>query len=106
MSHGTSLVAEPDNTSKSPLANGSSVPACPVLALVLARISRMTANEDGPGGLSTRISPVGLSARGGTMSALSRGLGRSCELAPDELDQLVERKLARESRRLPVAASL
>src|SRR5581483_8308843 len=94
--HGASLVARPDNTSRSPLANGSSVPAWPVRAFVTRRIWATTANDDGPTGLSTSATPAGSSARGGTL--------REVPLA-NELGDLVDRRLAREAGRLPVAAA-
>src|SRR5581483_5915035 len=92
-SHGASLVAAPDNTSRSPVANVSSVPAWPVRAPVRRRIPAITWNDDGPAGLSTRISPAGLSPRG--------GIG---ELGADELDDLVDRLVAGEAGRPLVAA--
>src|SRR5438132_2799625 len=60
--HEASLVAAPDNKSNRPVANGSSVPAWPVRAPVRRRTSATIANEDGPAGLSTRITPLGLRA--------------------------------------------
>src|SRR5690242_16679104 len=51
------------------------------------------ANEDGPAGLSTKATPTALRALGGN------------ELAADELDDLVDRRLGREARRLAVPAS-
>src|SRR5215475_7714586 len=95
--HEASLVVEPDNTSNSPLANGSSVPACPVRAPVRRRTSATTRNDDGPSGLSTSRTPLGLSARGGTR--------RLEELAAEELDDLVDRLIGREARRLAMAPS-
>src|SRR5207249_2166174 len=92
--HDASLVALPDNTSRSPVAKGSSVPACPVRAPVRRRISATIANEDGPAGLSTSTRPFGLSARGGTL-----------ELAVDELGDLLDRGVAREARSLAMAAA-
>src|SRR5919201_3777250 len=92
--HEASLVALPDNTSSSPVANGSSVPAWPVRAPVRRRICATIANEDGPAGLSTSTSPLGLSARGGTR-----------ELAVDEVRDLFDRGVAREPGRLPVPAA-
>src|SRR5437868_8579593 len=102
MKHGPSLVAPPDNRTSNPVANGSSVPACPVRAPVRRRNSATSANDDGPAGLSTRTTPTGLSARGGI-----RGLRRGCidERTTDELDDLVDRLLARETRRLWMPAA-
>src|SRR6185437_5913632 len=96
-SHGASLVAAPESTSRRPVANGSSVPAWPVRARVRRRIAAITWNDDGPAGLSTRKSPDGSSARG--------GIG---ELAADELDDLLDRLVAREAGRasMPAAAPL
>src|SRR5207253_11067928 len=81
------------------VANGSSVPACPVRAPVRRRSSATRANELGPAGLSTRTSPEGLSPRGGIGC---RGCG---ELATEELRDLLDRSVARESRCLPMAAA-
>src|SRR4051812_48378159 len=103
MKHGTSLVAAPDNKTRSPVANGSSVPACPVRAPVRRRMAATSANEEGPAGLSTSATPAGLSARGGIRSALGGRLGG--ELAPDEVDDLRHGQLGREPRRLAVAAA-
>src|SRR5581483_6056463 len=94
--HGASLVALPDNTSSRPLANGSSVPACPVRAFVTRRIWATTANDDGPTGLSTSATPAGSSARGGTLREVS---------LTNERGDLVDRRLAREPGRLPMAAA-
>src|SRR5207249_549442 len=82
-----------------PVANGSSVPACPARARVRSRRRLTIANDDCPAGLSTRTSPVGLSARGGT------GPG---ELPADELNELLDRLVAREAGRLrvPTASTL
>src|SRR4029450_3563298 len=91
--HEASLVAAPDNTINNPVANGSSVPAWPVRAPVRPRTAATTADEDGPSGLSIRKSPLGLSARGGT------------ELAVDEVGDLLDRGVAREPGRLPVATA-
>src|SRR5438477_10758649 len=103
MKHGPSLVAPPDNRTSSPVANGSSVPACPVRAPVRRRSSATSANDDGPAGLSTRTIPAGLRARGGIRR--SQLVGREHELAVDELDDLRDRLLAREPRCLPVPAA-
>src|SRR5436305_12518483 len=83
--------------SRSPVANGSSVPACPVLAPVTRRICATIANDDGPAGLSTSATPAGSSARGGTLRD---------ESLTDHLGDLVDRLLARESRGLRVAAAV
>src|SRR5207247_4305114 len=90
--HEASLVAAPDNTSSRPVAKGSSVPAWPVRAPVRRRTSATIANEDGPAGLSTRIRPLGLRARGSTRE----------ELALDEVGDLLDRSVAREPGRLAV----
>src|SRR5881227_3897792 len=95
--HDASLVAAPDNTSNKPVAKGSSVPAWPVRAPVRRRISATIANDDGPAGLSTRISPLGLRLR--------PGRGTRDELALDEVRDLLDRRVAREARSLPVAAA-
>src|SRR5262249_12855603 len=94
--HEASLVALPDNTSRSPVAKGSSVPAWPVRAPVMRRICATIANDDGPAGLSTSATPAGSSARGGTLR--DEGL-------TDALGDLVDRGLAREAGRLAVAAA-
>src|SRR5262249_55342951 len=88
-----------------PEGNGSGVPACPVRAPARLRSSSTSACEEGPAGLSTSPTPTGLAARGITSRRLA---GRSDELAADELDDLLERQLAREARRLdmPAAAQL
>src|SRR5918992_5578979 len=83
--HEASLVVFPDNSSRSPVANGSSVPAWPVRAPVRRRNAATIANEDGPAGLSARTMPPCVSARGGSL-----------ELLDDEALEVVERELARE----------
>src|SRR5207237_1239262 len=98
MKHGPSLVAPPDNRTSSPVANGSRVPACPVRAPVRRRRSATSAKDDGPAGLSTRTIPAGLRARGGIRRP--QLVGCVHELALDEVDDLVDRLLAREARRL------
>src|SRR6185312_3621138 len=62
----------------------------------MRRICATIANDDGPAGLSTSATPAGSSARGGTLGQ---------EPLADELHDLVDRLLAREARRLPVAAA-
>src|SRR6476660_1204917 len=91
--HEASLVADPDNTSSNPVAKGSRVPAWPVRAPVRRRTEATIAKEDGPAGLSTRNSPLGLRPRGGTRE----------KLAPDELGDLFNRVVAREARRLAMS---
>src|SRR3954468_7235455 len=85
--------------SSSPVANGSSVPACPVLAPVTRRICATIANDDGPRGLSTSATPAGSSARGGTLLE---------EAGANDLDDLGERVVARKAGSLavPTAAEL
>ena len=56
---GWSRVDAPDSSSRSPVANGSSVPAWPVRALVFRRVAATMANDVGPAGLSTRMIPLG-----------------------------------------------
>src|SRR3954451_2944458 len=90
-----SLVALPANSSSSPVANGSSVPACPVRAPVTLRICATTANEDGPRGLSTSATPAGSSARGGTLLE---------EAFADLLDGLCQRLIGGEAGGLTVSA--
>src|SRR5262245_59117914 len=82
---------------RSPVAKGSSVPAWPVRAPVRRRSSATTENDERPGGLSTRTTPAGLSARGGTLSS---------ELASDEGGDVLHGRLAREAGRLAVAAAV
>src|SRR5579871_767426 len=93
----------PDNRIKRPEANGSSVPVWPVRACVRRRSSATRANEDGPGGSSSSATPTGLEARGGTSASGARGRD---ELAVDELDDLLERQLAREPGRLDMPAAV
>src|SRR5581483_1892127 len=91
-----SRVDAPSSTSRSPVANGSSVPACPARAPVRSRSRLTTAKDDGPAGLSARTSPDGLSALGGM---------RRDERRADELDDLLDRLRAREAGRLAMAAA-
>src|SRR4029077_18177322 len=86
--HGASLVVLPDNRRRSPVANGSSVPAWPVRAPVILRICATTAKDDGPLGLSTSATPAGSSARGGTLRE---------EALADLLDDLLQGKVRGES---------
>src|SRR3954449_2447558 len=95
MKHGCRIVVQPDNNSSNPVAKGSRVPAWPVRAPVRRRSSATSAKDDGPAGLSARTMPAGLSPLGGT----------SDELLPDELGDLADRRVARESGCLPVAAA-
>src|SRR5581483_11594446 len=83
---------------RSPVANGSSVPVWPVLAPVRRRSAATTANDEGPAGLSTSATPTGLSALGGTGAVAHERL-------PEELDDLLDRRLRREARRLPVTSA-
>src|ERR671939_1321101 len=96
-----SLVAEPDNKTNNPEASGSRVPVWPVRARVRVRTCRTTANDDGPAGLSTRMTPEGSSPRGGTLGG---GASRRCELPAHELGDLLDRGVAREARSLAMAA--
>src|SRR5262249_218292 len=64
-----SRVEAPRRTSRSPVANGSSVPVWPARAPVRFRNSRTIANDEGPAGLSTSTIPDGRSARGGISPA-------------------------------------
>src|SRR5437660_6239952 len=99
MKHGTSLVAAPDRSTSSPVAKGSSVPACPVRARVRRRSAATIANDEGPAGLSTSAIPTGLRALGiGTVRD-------ERELAADEIDDLADRPLRREPGGLTVAAA-
>ena len=86
---------DPSRTSRSPVANGSSVPAWPARAPVLSRMSRTIANDEGPAGLSKRTSPLGSVA---PLRAISRGR----ELAANELGDLLDRVVAGEAGRLAV----
>ena len=72
---------------------GRASPRGPVRARVRRRMPATTWNEDGPAGLSTRISPEGLRPRGGTEELL----------AQERLD-LVDRLGGREAGGQPVAA--
>src|SRR5262245_60914714 len=112
--HEASLVARPDNMTSRPVANGSSVPAWPVRAPVRRRSCATIANDDGPAGLSHSTIPVGSSPRGGIATPAACGSRRVCsplrgrsgrrdELAHDDLGDLLDRLLAREPGRLPVA---
>src|SRR5437763_16209574 len=58
------------------------------------------ANEEGPSGLSTRITPDGSTPRGGT---LGRGTSRGGDRPAYELRDLVDRRVTREAGRLAVA---
>src|SRR3954468_11381574 len=84
-------VARPTSTSSSPVANGSSVPACPTLTPRPSRrrTKATTSWEVTPAGLSTRRTP----------SELPGNLG------PQELDQLGIAELGRDPRRPPVPAA-
>src|SRR5437899_11542671 len=82
---------------RSPVANGSSVPACPVRAPVMRRICATIANDDGPAGLSTSATPAGSSARAGTLLH---------EPVADDGGDLVDGEVAREACGLPVAAAV
>ena len=99
------LVARPESSTSRPVANGSSVPAWPVFAPVRRRTRATIANDDGPAGLSTRITPVGSSAFG---IAISRGRSpfAASERVDDPPGDLVHREVGREARRplVPPAA--
>src|SRR5947199_4593537 len=101
--HEPSLVAAPDNCTKRPVANGSSVPVWPVRAPVRRRSSATSAKDERPAGLSTRTTPTGLAARGGIHRPLVAGRGD--ERAADERDDLFDRLLTREPGCLAVPAS-
>src|SRR5579871_366128 len=97
--HGASLVAAPESSTSSPVANGSSVPVWPVRAPVRRRSAATRANDDGPAGLSSSTTPTGVLAFGtGTGAVVTH------ELAPEELDDLLDRLLGREARGLRMAA--
>ena len=84
------------------------MPACPVFARVRERTPASTANDDGPAGLSTRITPVGSRPFGIAIAAaaqLRHARPKGGELGHDERGDLVDREVAREPRRLPVAAA-
>src|SRR5581483_12204334 len=83
---------------RSPVANGSSVPVWPVLAPVRRRSAATSANDEGPAGLSTSATPTGLSALGGTAAVAHERL-------PEELDDLLDRRIRGEARRLPMTAA-
>src|SRR5215470_7140694 len=107
--HGASRVAAPDIRTSRPDANGSRVPACPVRARVRRRRVATIAKDDGPGGLSTSAMPTGRSARGGTRGRSHRTRRVSArdrdELAPQEVDDLVDLEVGAEACRLPVSAA-
>src|SRR5207237_1599674 len=87
---------QPDNTTMSPVANGSGGARCPVRAPLTRRISAPIAKAEGPAGLSTSATPAGSSARGRTLGAVSLS---------HELCEGVDRRIAREPGRLPVPAA-
>ena len=74
-----------------------------------SRTPASTANDDGPAGLSTRITPVGSRPLGIAIS-LARAVQASAhregrELGHDERRDLLDREVAREPCRLPVATA-
>src|SRR3954468_3857996 len=93
--------ARPTSTSSRPVANGSSVPACPALRTPRPRrVSSVRSCEVLPAGLSTRTSPS-------TEARRYRGddLQLGGDLLAQEGDELVVRELGREAGRPAVAAA-
>src|SRR4051794_9896606 len=89
--------ARPTSTSSSPVANGSSVPACPALRTPRPRrVASVRSCEVLPAGLSTRTSPS---------TERRRYLQLGGDLLAQEGDELVVGQLGREARGAPVAAA-
>src|SRR5919204_2914773 len=88
-------VAGPTRTSMSPVANGSSVPACPTFPPRSRRTRATTSWEVGPAALSARRTPGG----GGC------GLAAGGELGTKRGDQLRIGQVGRKPRGPPVASA-
>src|SRR3954469_20373192 len=89
--------ARPTSTSRRPVANGSSVPACPALRTPRPRrVASVRSCEVLPAGLSTRTSPS---------TERRRYLQLGGDLLAQEGDELVVGQLGREARGAPVAAA-
>ena len=71
--YGMSLVASPSSIGSTPMASGSSVPACPTRSKPSRRRSSATTSNDvTPGGLSTTSTPASLMAGSGSTPAPRR----------------------------------
>src|SRR2546423_11410719 len=81
------LVASPNTSGRSPVANGSSVPVWPPFSEASARLARARARvEVRPAGLSRRRTPSGPALRARTLAARApRGLGWRCDGLVDQL---------------------
>src|SRR5690606_38327989 len=94
------VAGRPTRTISSPVANGSSVPACPTRLTPSSRRTRATMSWD--------VGPVGLSART-TAPSLARSRVGSAKLGgdsfPEELDELGVRKVGAEAGGAPLPAA-
>src|SRR5581483_9517166 len=99
------VASRPTRTISSPVANGSSVPAWPVLAPRSLRTRATTSWEVAPRGLSTSSTPgPGGSAVTRDELATAPGLELRLDLGAEDLDQLRVREVGGESGGPRVAA--
>src|SRR3954470_23582839 len=97
------VAGRPSRISSRPVANGSSVPACPVFCPCSRRARATASCEVIPAGLSTRSTP---GSEGSAVIPAPLGETRlSLPLGAEHLEELFRREIGREPARPPVAAA-